>query len=86
MHIDTGAAAPSTSDPLPSASTVASNAANPLPTVPCSVVWSRGHAYVLERVSGRPRWRGVDDRGRAEELSCADLQRRGWTRTRSRNR
>jgi hypothetical protein len=53
----------------------------PLPTSPCSVVWSRGHAYVLERVLGRPRWRGMDDRGRPEELSCADLQRRGWTRT-----
>jgi hypothetical protein len=55
-----------------------------LPTVPCSVVWSRGHAYVLERVGGRPRWMGVDDRGRPEQLSCADLQRRGWTRTRNR--
>jgi hypothetical protein len=52
-----------------------------LPTVPCSVVWSRGHAYVLEPVQGRPRWLGVNDRGRAEELSGADLQRRGWTRT-----
>jgi len=52
-----------------------------LPTVPCSVVWSRGHAYVLEPVAGRPRWLGVDDRGRTEELSGADLQRRGWTRT-----
>jgi hypothetical protein len=36
---------------------------------------------VLEPVAGRPRWLGVDDRGRAEELSGADLQRRGWTRT-----
>lgn len=52
-----------------------------LPTAPCSVVWSRGHAYVLERVHGKPRWLGVDDRGRREELSVADLQRRGWTRT-----
>jgi hypothetical protein len=52
-----------------------------LPTAPCSVVWSRGHSYVLEPVSGRPRWLGVDDKGRAEELSGADLQRRGWTRT-----
>jgi hypothetical protein len=56
-------------------------AAPSLPTAPCSVVWSRGHAYVLERVQGRPRWLGMDDRGRAEELSCADLQRRGWSRT-----
>lgn len=52
-----------------------------LPTAPCSVVWSRGHAYVLESVQGRPRWQGVDDRGRAVQLSCADLQRRGWTRS-----
>jgi hypothetical protein len=52
-----------------------------LPTAPCSVVWSRGHAYVLESVEGRPKWQGVDDRGRAVQLSCADLQRRGWTRS-----
>lgn len=52
-----------------------------LPTAPCSVVWSRGHAYVLEPVAGRPRWLGVDDRGRPQELSGADLQRRGWSRT-----
>lgn len=52
-----------------------------LPTAPCSVVWSRGHAYVLEPSLGRARWMGVDDRGRPEALSCADLQRRGWTRT-----
>jgi hypothetical protein len=53
----------------------------PLPTAPCSVVWSKGHAYVLEPLAGRPRWLGVDDRGRAQALSGADLQRRGWTRT-----
>jgi len=52
-----------------------------LPTAPCSVVWSRGHAYVLEPVAGRTRWLGMDDRGRAEELSGADLQQRGWSRT-----
>jgi ABC-type bacteriocin/lantibiotic exporter with double-glycine peptidase domain len=57
-------------------------AANALPTAPCSVVWSGGHAYVLEGFQGRPRWVGVDDRGRPQTLSCADLQRRGWTRTR----
>ncbi|HEX3784925.1 MAG TPA: hypothetical protein VHX38_35130 [Pseudonocardiaceae bacterium] len=51
-----------------------------LPTAPCSVVWSRGHAYVLELIVNRPRWVGVDDRGRAVEFSCADLQRRGWSR------
>ncbi|TWP52216.1 hypothetical protein FKR81_11625 [Lentzea tibetensis] len=51
-----------------------------LPTAPCSVVWSKGHAYVLEGF--RARWVGVDDRGRPHALSGADLQRRGWTRTR----
>ena len=50
----------------------------PLPTTPCSVVWSGRHSYVLENVLGRNRWVGVDDRGRAVALSCADLQRRGW--------
>lgn len=54
-----------------------------LPTVPCSVVWSRGHAYVLERVRGRSRWVGVDDRGRPQELSGADLCHRGWSHTRT---
>ena len=49
-----------------------------LPTIPCSVVWSRGHAYVLE---GR-RWMGVDDRGRSQSLTNTDLERRGWSRTR----
>jgi hypothetical protein len=58
---------------------VASNGSPP--TAPCSVVWSRGHAYVLESGGGRPRWMGVDDRGRTEELSGDDLRRRGWTRT-----
>jgi hypothetical protein len=57
--------------------------AESLPTAPCSVVWSRGHAYVLELIVNRPRWVGVDDRGRAVEFSCADLQRRGWSRTAS---
>jgi hypothetical protein len=53
-----------------------------LPTAPCSVVWSHGHAYVLEGF--RARWVGVDDRGRPQALTGADLQRRGWTRTRCR--
>ncbi|WP_199444269.1 hypothetical protein [Umezawaea beigongshangensis] len=53
-----------------------------LPTAPCSVVWSHGHAYVLEGF--RARWVGVDDRGRPQAFSGADLQRRGWTRTRCR--
>jgi hypothetical protein len=52
-----------------------------LPTVPCSVVWSRGHAYVLELIVNRPRWVGVDDRGRPVEYSRTELQRRGWSRT-----
>jgi hypothetical protein len=52
-----------------------------LPTVPCSVVWSRGHAYVLELIVNRPRWVGRDDRGRPVEYSCTELQRRGWSRT-----
>lgn len=53
-----------------------------LPTAPCSVVWSRGHAYVLEGNRGRARWMGVDDRGRPVSLTNDDLNRRGWSRTR----
>ena len=67
MNTDT-ATEESTDTPLPTA----------LPTEPCSVVWSGRHSYVLENVLGRNRWVGVDDRGRAVALSCADLQRRGW--------
>lgn len=52
-----------------------------LPTAPCSVVWSRGHSYVLESGVGRARWAGVDDRGRARFLTDADLHRRGWSRS-----
>lgn len=55
--------------------------AGPLPTAPCSVVWSKGHAYVLEGF--RARWVGVDDRGRPQALSGDELQRRGWSRTRA---
>lgn len=50
-----------------------------LPTAPCSVVWSRGHCYVREGTLGRARWVGVDDRGRPQSLTDADLHRRGWT-------
>ncbi|GAA2829337.1 hypothetical protein GCM10010452_67100 [Crossiella cryophila] len=50
-----------------------------LPTAPCSVVWSGGHAFVLEQGFGRSRWAGVDDRGRAQLLTNADLQRQGWS-------
>ncbi|WP_158886063.1 hypothetical protein [Amycolatopsis anabasis] len=49
------------------------------PTMPCTVVWSRGRPYVLEGGSGRPRWMGTDTRGRPEALTRADLQRRGWS-------
>jgi hypothetical protein len=49
-----------------------------LPTEPCSVVWSMGHAFVLEST----RWVGVDDRGRPQSLTNEDLERRGWSRTR----
>ncbi len=50
-----------------------------LPTTPCSVVWSGGHAYVLEGAGGRALWAGVDDRGRPRFLTDADLRRRGWS-------
>ncbi|WP_016698094.1 hypothetical protein [Actinoalloteichus spitiensis] len=53
------------------------------PTTPFTVVWSRGHAYVLEDAPGRARWVGVDDRGRPLTLTNAQLQRRGWSRTSS---
>jgi len=48
-----------------------------LPTTPCSVVWSRGHAYVLEGFLAR--WVGRDDRGRPHAITGAEMQRRGWT-------
>jgi hypothetical protein len=51
-----------------------------LPTLPCSVVWSGGHSYVLERLGGSgTRWVGLDERGRPLALTSQDLQRRGWT-------
>ena len=55
----------------------------PLPTTPCSVVWSGGHCYVLEDRGqfGATRWVGLDDRGRPLALSPAQLQARGWTFT-----
>ena len=49
-----------------------------LPTAPCSVVWSRGHAYVREG----HRWVGINDRGRQESLTSQQLQLRGWSKTR----
>ena len=54
-----------------------SQQAHELPTTPCSVVWSRGHAYVLEGL--RARWVGRDDRGRPHALSGAEMQARGWS-------
>ncbi|MFL6142638.1 MAG: hypothetical protein ACJ72N_12325 [Labedaea sp.] len=59
-----------------------SNSETGLPTVPCSVVWCGRHAFVLEGSAVRPRWMGVDDRGRPQSLTNADLERRGWSRTR----
>ncbi|HET9144390.1 MAG TPA: hypothetical protein VFO68_33865 [Actinophytocola sp.] len=53
-----------------------------LPTLPCSVVWCGNHAYVLEGFAGRSRWMGMDERGRPEALTNAELARRGWSRTR----
>lgn len=55
-----------------------SEAAAP-PTTPCTVVWSQGRPYVLENGSGRPRWMGTDTHGRPQELTSADLRRRGWS-------
>jgi hypothetical protein len=65
----------------PKAARPGTNGAGSLPTAPCSVVWSKGHAYVLEGF--RARWVGVDDRGRPQALTGAELQRRGWSRTRA---
>lgn len=55
--------------------------AGELPTTPCSVVWSRGHAYVLEGFHAR--WVGRDDRGRPHAISGAEMQRQGWSLTRT---
>ena len=55
---------------------------DPLPTAPCTVVWSRGHAYVLDRLHCR--WEGVDDRNRPRMFTSAELARRGWSRGLSR--
>ncbi|MEU4805969.1 hypothetical protein [Actinosynnema sp. NPDC023587] len=70
------------SEPAKRRAARAASGAGSLPTAPCSVVWSKGHAYVLEGF--RARWVGVDDRGRPQALSGEQLQRRGWSRTRSR--
>lgn len=54
-----------------------------LPTAPCSVVWSGGHSYVLEKPEsfGDSRWVGLDRHGRPLELTPAALRARGWTLT-----
>ncbi|WP_242613825.1 hypothetical protein [Herbihabitans rhizosphaerae] len=49
-----------------------------MPTMPFSVVWSQGHAYVLEG-HGRPRWVGLDSRRRPQALTSDDMRRRGWS-------
>ncbi|SDC18926.1 hypothetical protein [Actinokineospora iranica] len=53
-----------------------------LPTVPCSVVWSGGHAFVLEHTGGGARWVGLDAFGRPCSMSPAALERQGWSRHR----
>jgi hypothetical protein len=68
-------------EPAPRNKRPGTASAGTLPTAPCSVVWSRGHAYVLEGF--RARWVGVDDRGRPQALSGSQLQRRGWSHTRA---
>ncbi|WP_191243456.1 hypothetical protein [Amycolatopsis deserti] len=56
---------------------------DPLPTAPCSVVWSQGRPYVLEPAAGTLRWVGTDHRGRPLTLSGEELRRRGWTHRRA---
>jgi hypothetical protein len=53
--------------------------ATPIPTAPCTVIWCDGRPYVLEGPSARPRWVGTDGSGRPQQLTRADLQRRGWS-------
>ncbi|MGQ0837768.1 hypothetical protein [Actinokineospora sp.] len=50
-----------------------------LPTAPCSVVWSRGHAFVLEPGRGGARWIGLDGFGRPCALTAEALERQGWS-------
>jgi hypothetical protein len=54
-----------------------------LPTAPCSVVWSKGRAYVLEGSAGRLRWVGLDTFGRPCALSATALDEQGWSRRRA---
>ncbi|MDQ0381844.1 hypothetical protein [Amycolatopsis thermophila] len=56
---------------------------DPLPTAPCSVVWSQGRPYVLESAAGSLRWVGTDHLGRPLALTCADLRSRGWSHRRA---
>ncbi len=50
-----------------------------LPTEPCSVVWSAGHAFVLENTDAGARWVGFDAFGRPRALTPAALGRQGWS-------
>lgn len=56
---------------------------DPLPTAPCSVVWSQGRPYVLEAGAGTLRWVGTDHLGRPLTLTGDELRRRGWTHRRA---
>ncbi|WP_222719964.1 hypothetical protein [Actinokineospora xionganensis] len=55
----------------------------PLPTVPCSVVWSKGHPFVLERFAGTARWVGMDTYGRPCALTPTALDSQGWSHRRA---
>ncbi|PPK61224.1 hypothetical protein V5P93_004964 [Actinokineospora auranticolor] len=50
-----------------------------LPTAPCSVVWSQGHAFVLEYTGGGAHWVGFDAFGRPRSMTPAALERQGWS-------
>ncbi|GLZ36773.1 hypothetical protein [Actinokineospora sp. NBRC 105648] len=62
-----------------STETIPTDAERDLPTAPCSVVWSHGHAFVLEYAGGAGRWVGFDAFGRPKAMSPAALRRQGWS-------
>ncbi|MFD4194926.1 hypothetical protein [Amycolatopsis thermoflava] len=64
-------------------STETATETDPLPTAPCSVVWSQGRPYVLEPGAGTLRWVGTDHLGRPLTLTGDELRRRGWTHRRA---
>jgi hypothetical protein len=74
MSTEAEGGTPATTSPVPGI----------LPTTPCTVVWSEGRPFVLEGLTGRPRWMGTDGHGRPLALTGADLQRRGWSYRRDR--